>query len=76
MTKEVTIADLSPEQRRFLLGADQAGAIAFRIRREPSISALFDYGLIDAELIDSDHALLFLTKAGRTAAARLRDNMG
>jgi len=40
------------------------------------IAFLLDEGLISAKEVDDDTAVLRLTPAGQTVAARLRDNMG
>lgn len=67
---------LSAEQRRFLLQIGDAGIIAFNPREDELIAFLLDSGLVDAERVDDETALLRLTPEGHTIAARLRDNMG
>jgi hypothetical protein len=67
---------LSAEECRFLLLIGDAGLVAFNPRDDEVIASLLDAGMISAERVDEDTALLRLTPEGHTVAARLRDNMG
>ena len=69
------IADLSGEERRFLLQIGEVGVVTFNPREDEVIAHLLDMGLIDAERIDDQTALLRHSPDGQTLA-RLRDNMG
>jgi hypothetical protein len=68
--------DLSAEECRFVLQIGDAGIIAFKPRKDEMIAFLLDAGLLQAERVDDETALLRLTPEGRTVATRLRDNMG
>src|SRR6476620_8161519 len=65
--------DLSPEECRFLLHIGEAGVVAFKPRGDEVIAFLLDSGLIAAERVGEQTALLRLTPDGHTVAARLRE---
>jgi hypothetical protein len=52
------------------------GLEAFNASEDEVLASLLGMGLIDAERIDDETALMRLTEHGHVIAAQLRDNMG
>jgi hypothetical protein len=67
---------LSAAELRFLLQIGDAGMVALHPREDHVIARVIDLGLVIAEDVDGETALLRLTQEGQTVAARLRDSMG
>ncbi|MDB5644227.1 MAG: hypothetical protein JWN07_3544 [Hyphomicrobiales bacterium] len=68
--------DFSAEERRFLLQIGDTGMVTFNPLEDELIKFLIESGLVTAERVDDETAVLRLTVEGHTLVTRLRENMG
>lgn len=73
---DASAADLSDEERRFILQIGEVGLVGFEPREDELIAHLLDLAFVDAERVDDQIAIIRLTREGHVIAARLRDNLG